>query len=60
MFVLAHSAVLRGFCMVRLVSINFVAYYSLTLVHDACVRDVSWHPYENKIVSSSVSTSVSV
>lgn len=46
--------------MVRLVSINFVAYYSLTLVHDACVRDVSWHPYENKIVSSSVSTSVSV
>ncbi|XP_031559643.1 DDB1- and CUL4-associated factor 11-like isoform X2 [Actinia tenebrosa] len=21
--------------------------------HDACVRDVSWHPYENKIVSSS-------
>lgn len=23
--------------------------------HDACVRDVSWHPYEDNIVSSSVS-----
>lgn len=23
--------------------------------HDACVRDVSWHPYEDSIVSSSVS-----
>lgn len=24
--------------------------------HDACVRDVSWHPYEDIIISSSVST----
>lgn len=24
--------------------------------HDACVRDVSWHPYEDNIVSSSVSS----
>uniref|UniRef100_A0A8C6X833 DDB1 and CUL4 associated factor 11 n=1 Tax=Naja naja TaxID=35670 RepID=A0A8C6X833_NAJNA len=24
--------------------------------HQACVRDVSWHPYEEKIVSSSVSS----
>ncbi len=23
--------------------------------HDACVRDVSWHPYEDNIISSSVS-----
>ena len=23
--------------------------------HDACVRDISWHPYENKILSTSVS-----
>ena len=23
--------------------------------HDACVRDVSWHPYQDSIVSSSVS-----
>lgn len=23
--------------------------------HDACVRDVSWHPYEDRIISSSVS-----
>lgn len=23
--------------------------------HAACVRDVSWHPYENNLVSSSVS-----
>lgn len=23
--------------------------------HKACVRDVSWHPFEEKIVSSSVS-----
>lgn len=23
--------------------------------HDACVRDVSWHPYHNNMVSSSVS-----
>lgn len=22
--------------------------------HDACVRDVSWHPYEDNIISSSV------
>lgn len=22
--------------------------------HKACVRDVSWHPFEEKIVSSSV------
>lgn len=27
--------------------------------HDACVRDVSWHPYEDNIVSSSVSVNVS-
>lgn len=26
--------------------------------HDACVRDVSWHPYEDNIVSSSVSVNV--
>ena len=24
--------------------------------HRACVRDVSWHPYENKLISTSVST----
>lgn len=24
--------------------------------HDACVRDVSWHPYEDNIISSSVSS----
>uniref|UniRef100_A0A673CG09 Ddb1 and cul4 associated factor 11 n=1 Tax=Sphaeramia orbicularis TaxID=375764 RepID=A0A673CG09_9TELE len=24
--------------------------------HDACVRDVSWHPYEDNIISSSVNT----
>lgn len=23
--------------------------------HDSCVRDVSWHPYVNEIVTSSVS-----
>lgn len=23
--------------------------------HEACVRDVSWHPYEDNIISSSVS-----
>lgn len=23
--------------------------------HDACVRDISWHPYEDSIISSSVS-----
>ena len=23
--------------------------------HRACVRDVSWHPYENNIISTSVS-----
>ena len=25
--------------------------------HQACVRDVSWHPYENSLVSSSVRVS---
>ncbi len=23
--------------------------------HKACVRDVSWHPYEHKLISTSVS-----
>uniref|UniRef100_A0A671NG82 DDB1- and CUL4-associated factor 11 n=1 Tax=Sinocyclocheilus anshuiensis TaxID=1608454 RepID=A0A671NG82_9TELE len=26
--------------------------------HDACVRDVSWHPYHNNMVSSSVSKTI--
>lgn len=26
--------------------------------HDACVRDISWHPYENKILSTSWDTSI--
>lgn len=24
--------------------------------HNACVRDVAWHPYKNEIMSSSVSS----
>lgn len=26
--------------------------------HNRCVRDVSWHPYENTIISSSVSSAL--
>lgn len=28
--------------------------------HDACVRDVSWHPYKDNIVSSSVSAGFNI
>lgn len=44
-------------------AINFVVYDVLTgkikrilTGHNACVRDVAWHPYKNEIMSSSVST----
>lgn len=45
-------------CVVTVYDVLTGAVVSKLSGHDACVRDVSWHPYEDTIVSSSVSVNV--
>lgn len=47
--------VLNRLCVCPVYDVLTGAVVSRLSGHDACVRDVSWHPYEDNIVSSSVS-----